>query len=317
MSLVVNMLTPSHLALVFLRKFDPREETRLEVHHGEEWVDRCWSPTNHESILLDWIWVLFLSFFILQSELHDPELSHELVQGHHFVESDAAELRPHDPVQHFIEVNKAIVNLDAYLDNDALHIQLPGSLHDSHLLGHALWQTSKEVIDVLHLHFHALIPSSVVAPCLFEVLEIFLETLPWIVFLNIVLLKLLDNDENEQVQHNVSHQKNEREEEKGCQLRSTCLAFNAATWSVHAVIHDSIPILACRNRKEKTKALVEVRKVLPITNHISFCYPEEQRVAQDGHDEENEHQQDKHIDQWGDGHLNSFQERLQALILAS
>ena len=53
LSLLFNMLTPDHLALVFLRKFDPREETCLEIHHGEEWVDRCRSPAYHESILLD------------------------------------------------------------------------------------------------------------------------------------------------------------------------------------------------------------------------------------------------------------------------
>ena len=61
---------------------------------------------------------------------------------------------------------------------------------------------------------------------------------------------------------------------------------------------------------------MEVRKVLPITDDISFGNVVEQRIAQDSHDEEDEHQQNEHINQWWDGHLDSFQKRLQAFILA-
>lgn len=62
---------------------------------------------------------------------------------------------------------------------------------------------------------------------------------------------------------------------------------------------------------------MKVCEVLPRTDHVAFSHAVKQRIAKHSHDEEDEHQQNKHVDQRRDRHLDGFEQRLQALVLAS
>ena len=60
---------------------------------------------------------------------------------------------------------------------------------------------------------------------------------------------------------------------------------------------------------------MEVGEVLPFADDIALSNIEEERVAQYGHDEEDEHEKDEHVDERGNGHLNGLQERPQVTKL--
>jgi len=79
---------------------------------------------------------------------------------------------------------------------------------------HAFGESLKEGADVLDFHAHALVAAGIVAPGLLEVLEVLLEARQRVVLLNKVLAELLDDDQHEQVQHDMRHHQDERQEEQ-------------------------------------------------------------------------------------------------------
>lgn len=62
---------------------------------------------------------------------------------------------------------------------------------------------------------------------------------------------------------------------------------------------------------------MEIGEVLVVINDVAFCHLAEHGVTQNGHDEENEHQKDKHVEQRVNGHHDCLQERLQFFVSAS
>ena len=81
---------------------------------------------------------VFLSAMLsLLRLLEDPELSDEFIQFHDFVLLDTAELSAHHAIQHFIEVDVIIVDLDAHLQNGTLEIKNTRSILNVHLTVHA------------------------------------------------------------------------------------------------------------------------------------------------------------------------------------
>ena len=60
----------------------------------------------------------------LLSQLRKFILCHELADGHYFVElkiSGCHELSSHNPVQHLIEVDESIVDIDAHLKHGSVY----------------------------------------------------------------------------------------------------------------------------------------------------------------------------------------------------
>lgn len=156
-----------------------------------------------------------------------------------------AKLGSHHPIKHLIEVDEAIVHIDAHLDDNALDVEFSGAIGNAHLLTNALRQSVEEVVDVLDFELHALVPTRVVTPSLFEVLKVFFKPCSWVVILNVILGELLNDDQHEQIEHDVSHQKDEAKEEKWSDVGATSFALDAVQVSVHAVIHDPVPVLSC------------------------------------------------------------------------
>ena len=154
------------------------------------------------------------------------------------------------------------------------------------------------------------------APSFFEILKVFFKPGARIVIFDVILGELLDDHKNEQIEHDMCDNHDEREEKDGCEACTTCFAGNAVRRSVHAVVHDSIPVLARRYREEQLETQMEVREVFPLVDHLALSHLVEERVAQHSHDEKDEHEQNEDVDQRRHGHLDRFQEGLEALVLA-
>lgn len=71
------------------------------------------------------------------------------------------------------------------------------------------------------------------------------------VCIQVILLKLLDDDEDEEIQHDVGNDHVESQEEKWSNTGATSSIRDAISRSVHRVIHDSVPIFTCRDREKK------------------------------------------------------------------
>jgi hypothetical protein len=84
-----------------------------------------------------------------------------------------------------------------------------------------------------------------VSPDLLEALCIFLEPSDHVVGIEVVGLKLLNDDEDEQVKHDEGAQNHIWEEEQGRPGRPTVLVRNAIViLGEHGVLHYVVPVLA-------------------------------------------------------------------------
>ena len=142
---------------------------------------------------------------------------------------------------------------------------------------------------MLDLQLGTIVPTCFIPPGLIEVLKVLLEAFKWVIVFYVVLAELLDDDQNEQIEHDVGYEQNEAEEEEWCDVGPTLCC-------VHAVEHDSIPILTSRYRKQQRETLVEVGKILPVADDVSISNVDEQCVSEHCHDEEDEHEQYKDVE---------------------
>lgn len=69
----------------------------------------------------------------------------------------------------------------------------------SQRLGHLF----EEFVEVLLFHASAIISFGVEKPLLFEQVELLLEVLKHILLWKVVIIELLDNDENEEIEHHI------------------------------------------------------------------------------------------------------------------
>ena len=167
------------------------------------------------------------------------------------LEADSGdELGTHDPVQHLVEVNEAIVDVDSHLENDPVDLLWRRLVTKANHRLHAVRQQVEEVRDVLRFHFDARVPICPLGPSCLEVFKVKLESHQWVVRFEVEFLKLLDDDEDEQVEHDVRDDHDEAEEEDRSDATPTSLALIAVGCCVHRVIHDSVPVFACRDREE-------------------------------------------------------------------
>lgn len=193
----------------------PGAETCREEHLAQEWVHWLLVTLAEELGLL---LILVLSFFLLglEGELGNAVLGHKLIQRHHFVEFDFAKLGAHHSVKHLIEVDEAIIDHDAHLEDDSLDFNLSWRISIGDSLPDPGREPHKEVGHKLDRNLDYLVASSEQFPRLLEVIKVSLEALQRVVLFNVVLGELLDDHQDEQVQHDVGDEKDEEKEEDGC-----------------------------------------------------------------------------------------------------
>lgn len=149
----------------------------------------------------------------MQGVFEDTELGYELVECHHLVLFDPSELCTHYSVEHLIEIDEAIVDLDAHLEDDALYVHLTCNILNIHVHQHAFGEPSEKVAYILDLHTHALVTARIMFPRPSEVLEVDLESGQRVVNLDVVFGELLDDDQDEQIEHNMRYDQDEGHEE--------------------------------------------------------------------------------------------------------
>lgn len=142
---------------VLLGHVAPRLEAGLVEHLGEEKID--W----HGLVLLE-IELFersaghFLEHFVLESDLCNAILGHQLLNCHDFVEFQANsghKLSSHDTVEHLVEVDKPIVDVDAHLQNNPVDFFLPGDFTHANPRLHPGRQCHEELWNLLGLHLDA------------------------------------------------------------------------------------------------------------------------------------------------------------------
>lgn len=139
----------------------------------------------------------------------DLELSDKLLHSHYFVEFEVDgcdKLGPHHSIKHLVEVDEAVVHTDAHLEDDPVDFILAGGISDTEQSLHSRGKLAEHLRDVLHLDLDTLISiCGGLLPGNFEVVKVVFETREWVVILQVVLAELLDNDQNEKVEHDVGH----------------------------------------------------------------------------------------------------------------
>ena len=81
----------------------------------------------------------------------------QLLHGHNLAELKALvcyELRSHDSVEHLVEVDEALIYVDAHLENHPVDVFLLVIVIHAHVLLHLAGQLLDEIRYILWLDFH-------------------------------------------------------------------------------------------------------------------------------------------------------------------
>ena len=196
----------------------PSLEASLVEHAGEEQIDWGGAHLGHEHLLC--LLLRHLSFLLIFIRyLSYLVLRHKLLHCHHLVELEVDVghvLLVHDSVEHFVEEDKAVVrDGQLHLEDDLVDLTDIGVIENSKFTPHAVRQLLQETWHVLWLDFGALVALSLLLPSFHEIFIINLKARQRVVVLDIVPCKVLNDDENEQVQHDIGDDHDESEEEDG------------------------------------------------------------------------------------------------------
>ena len=138
---------------------------------------------------------LFIQFLLslvlhLKSEFCDLVLCRQLIHSHHPAESEAPachELSTHDSIEHLMEVDKAIVDVDAHLEYSSINLFVRCKYGEAHIFSHFARKLLNEIRDLLWLHFHTLIKPREMLPSILKVLKVVLKSLQTVVFFQVIL----------------------------------------------------------------------------------------------------------------------------------
>ena len=97
-----------------------------------------------------------------------------------------------------------------------------------------------------------------------ENVEVRLEHLNRVVIRHIKRLKLLDNHQDEQVEHDMGDHHDKANIVDGGKGGPTRLAGDAVWWRVDAVVHHLVPVLASRDPKQQEDGTEKLFEVLVV-----------------------------------------------------
>jgi len=295
----------SQLLDLALSVLEPSLEGDLVVHAGQERIVRVAlvdeSLVDHDVVLL----------LVGIDPVEDVPLGGQLEDLVLAVHLGRTILALHAPVEQLVEVNEAIVSPDGHLEHVSLLVLDLDVLSEAkgRLPVARFSQSLEEVVELRLLDVLAVVSLlSQLGPNLNELRQVLLEVLQNRIVL-VVLLKLLRNDQNEEVQHDMSVGKNQHEEVGNGKGTTTVDALDARIDRVircsGAVKHDLIPILASCSGKHEQESIVEVPKVLQLIDNLGLEHILEEEVAEDSEDEEEQHEEHEDREESSDGELNS------------
>mmetsp|Transcript_7183 Transcript_7183/g.12110 ORF Transcript_7183/g.12110 Transcript_7183/m.12110 type:complete len:397 (+) Transcript_7183:210-1400(+) len=294
--------------LLFLSQLDPCElqpglEGDLEVHDEEEGVD---AVLLLDDALED---VLFRDGLaaLLDAQRHqvDAVLGPQLEDLHLLVDLHVPVLAPHAAVEQLVEVDVAVVTLDRHLEQLLLELSVLVVLlveAQTGLLVPEVAQSSEELGELVLLDLEAVVAVlSELLPNLHEGLLVVLEKSDHVLLGQVVLFELLDDDQDEQVEHHVrADQHEDHEVEVGPGGAARLVGDAVVHLRAPHIKHDLVPVLARRESEEEQEGVEEVAEVLPFVDHVAHDHLLEQVVAEDREHEEDQHQKHEHVHQRGD-----------------
>lgn len=185
----------------------------------------------------------------LYREAKDLELSLKLDDLHLFVELKVAMDSAHATVKELIEVDPALLGTDSHFEYLLFQLTF---LHFSHVFGcvrghlkaNWVWQVLEEFNQLPLFHLSAVEAIGSLYPDLVENVKVRSKNLDRIVLSHIVSFELLNNNQNEEVKHDMGDDQNEHDVVGRCERSSTSLTFNTVRWGVHAIVHELIPIFS-------------------------------------------------------------------------
>ena len=170
------------LVLDFLSHLvSPGDEARLEEHLGEEQVDGHGLVLVKEGLLARRPRDLATKALLLQNDLSDLELRHKLRNGHNLVELEFAcgdILSAHDAIEHLVEVDESIIDIDAHLQNDPVKV-LGLRILDTQFTLHVLRKFVNEILQLVCFKLRALVALCQIFPAILEIGKVILEPHQW------------------------------------------------------------------------------------------------------------------------------------------
>ena len=215
---------------VVLSDLLPGVETHLVEHDGKEGV-----YFKLVSLLLSKSFGLFLADFVDFGNRVDFYFD-EVFVLHVLLAVNAL----NSFIEKLVEVDVPFIILDKIHPYDLFHDSL--SLH----VLHSKWflHVEKEIYQVGIFHLPPMLVSGVLCPVRSEYLKILFKYLKDILLWKIVEIELLQDNEDEEIEHDNRTDHVERDkEDRGVPL-STVLARDATWFFSHVVKHEPVPVLA-------------------------------------------------------------------------
>lgn len=193
---------------------------------------------------------------LLECHQVNPVLREQLEDLHFLVDLHVAVLSSHAPVQEFVEVNVSVHALDGHLKHLLLQlcwlVVIFAEAERARLVTIAA-ELSEELRKLLLLNLLAAVPIlGLSLPHSHETSEVTFEGNEHIVFGKVILLELLDNNEDEKIEHDMcADEYKQKEVSEGCST-SACLSLDTTIClCTTAVKHDLVPVFSGRHCEEK------------------------------------------------------------------
>jgi hypothetical protein len=167
---------------------------------------------------------------------------------HLFVQLHIAVLTFHASIQELIEIDESTITLDAHLEKllfeIAIIIMLLTESKRLLFITHCLSKFSEEFGKVVFLNLSASISLlSEFLPDIHKLCEILHKVVDSVVWSQIVLIELLDDNQNEEVKHHMLANQNDYHEQVGRERVTTINSFDTSIYiGFYAIKHNEIPI---------------------------------------------------------------------------
>ena len=149
-----------------------------------------------------------------------------------------------------------------------------------------------------------------------ETLQVIPEFINHVICWQIILFELLDNNQDEQVEHDVRAHKDEEGEVAKSDITSTVNANNASvSFTSSAIEHDLVPVLTRGKGKHKQEPIEESTKVFELVDYITLRDVLEQKPTHDCEHKVDETQQNGHITERRNGEHDCLDNGLKTLLL--
>jgi hypothetical protein len=189
----------------FSCKFHPSLERDLKVHHREEWIDTVLLFDDAvENVFIGQLFGLVLN---IESYQVDSILSLQLENLHFLSNLHISVFPSHAPIQKFIEVDVSIITLDCHFQQLFLELAILIVMFTEtkgFFFVTFFTEFSKEFSELIFFDFLAVVfIHGVLFPDFHESRLIGFEFGNHVILGQVILLKLLDDNQNKQIEHNM------------------------------------------------------------------------------------------------------------------